>query len=133
VALARARFRGTNPVMGEARTFSGGCHCGKVRYEVALDLEKGVMACNCSMCGRAGTLLSFVPASEFHLKSGSECLKNYQFNRKHIDHLFCTECGIKSFARGEQAGKPMIAVNVRCLDGVDLDKIKVNHFDGKSM
>jgi hypothetical protein len=119
--------------MSETKSYSGGCQCGKVRYEVNLDLDKGVIACNCSMCGRAGTLLTFVPASEFKLKSGQDSLKDYQFNKKHIHHLFCTECGIKSFARGERAGKPMIAVNTRCLDGVEATALKITHYDGKKL
>jgi hypothetical protein len=119
--------------MSETKAYEGGCQCGNVRYEVKLDLDKGVMACNCSMCGRAGTLLSFVPASDFELKSGDDSLKDYQFNKHVIHHVFCTTCGIKSFARGEKAGQPMIAVNARCLDGVDVGKLKVTHFDGRSM
>jgi len=119
--------------MSGDKAYSGGCQCGRVRYDVNVDLDKEVIACNCSMCGRAGTLLSFVPAAEFKLKSGEDVLKDYQFNKRHIHHLFCSECGIKSFARGEQAGHPMIAVNVRCLDGVDVTGLKVKHFDGKSI
>jgi hypothetical protein len=119
--------------MGDLKTYAGGCSCGTVRYEVKLDLDKPVVACNCSMCGKAGTLLSFVSASEFELKTGEGKLKDYQFNKKHIHHLFCTECGIKSFARGEKAGAPMIAVNVRCLDGVEVGKLTVTEFDGRSV
>lgn len=119
--------------MSEATTYPGGCHCGKVRYEATLDLGLPVMTCNCSMCGRAGTMLSFVPASAFALKSGEDDLTDYQFGKKHIHHLFCRTCGIKSFARGVGPnGAEMVAVNVRCLDGVELDKLKVNPFDGKS-
>jgi hypothetical protein len=119
--------------MADLETYSGGCQCGAVRYEVKLDLKSPVVACNCSMCGRAGTLLSFVPASQFELKSGEGVLKDYQFNKKHIHHLFCAECGIKSFARGESAGAPMVAVNARCLDGVDVSKLTVKEFDGRSV
>ncbi|HEX4476894.1 MAG TPA: GFA family protein [Polyangiaceae bacterium] len=117
--------------MSDAKTYQGGCQCGKVRYDVTVDLEKPVISCNCSMCGKAGTLLAFVPASEFHLHSGNDVLKNYQFNKKHIQHLFCSECGIKSFARGEKAGQPMIAVNVRCLDDVEVKSLNVMDFDGR--
>jgi hypothetical protein len=122
------------PGMGELQKYSGGCHCGKVRYEVKLDLGNPVIGCNCSMCGRTGTLLSFVPGEQFSLLSGEDVLKDYQFNKKHIHHLFCTVCGIKSFARGTgKDGSPTIAVNTRCLDDVDLDKLNVKHFDGKSL
>jgi hypothetical protein len=55
-------------------TYAGGCHCGKVRYDVTLDLGKPVIACNCSMCGKKGTLLTFVPASDYKLHKGEEAL-----------------------------------------------------------
>lgn len=119
--------------MSELKSYSGGCHCGKVRFDVKLDLTRPVIACNCSMCGRTGTLLSFVPASEFDLQSGADSLTDYLFNRESIHHLFCKVCGIKSFARGTNPdGSEMVAVNTRCLDGVDLDTLQVTHFDGKS-
>ena len=86
--------------MPELETRAGGCHCGKVRYEAKIDLSKPVLACNCSMCGRSGTYLAFIPATQFTLKSGEDSLTDYQFNRHAIHHLFCKVCGIKSFARG---------------------------------
>lgn len=119
--------------MGEPKKYHGSCHCGAVRYEVNLDLEPPVVACNCSMCGRSGTLLSFVPAAEFRLLSGEESLRDYQFHQHKIHHLFCSTCGIKPFARGQLPdGAPMVAVNVRCLEEVDPSKLSVQNFDGKS-
>ena len=118
--------------MAEAKTYAGGCHCGKVRFEVTVDLSEPAVTCNCSMCGRSGTMLRFVPAERFKLISGTEVLTDYRFNTKVINHLFCAVCGIKSFARGKNAqGDDMIAVNARCLDGVDLQKLNVTHFDGR--
>ncbi|HVY39914.1 MAG TPA: GFA family protein [Polyangia bacterium] len=115
------------------KTYEGGCQCGRVRYDVRLDLSQPVISCNCSMCGRAGTLLTFVPASQFTLKSGGESLTNYQFNKHVIHHLFCSVCGIKSFARGVgRDGGEQVAVNVRCLDDVDLDALKIQKFDGRA-
>ena len=113
---------------------SGGCHCGAVRYHVNVDLSKPAISCNCSICGRSGTLLSFVPAAEFTLEKGEEQLSDYQFNNHIIHHLFCKTCGIKSFARGTgRDGKPVIAINVRCLDNVDLAKQVTTEFDGKAL
>lgn len=119
--------------MSELKTYMGGCHCGKVRYEVKLNLGNPVISCNCSMCGRAGTLLTFVPATQFSLLSGEDVLTDYQFNKRHIHHLFCNVCGIKSFARGAGKDGPMVAVNTRCLDDVDVGQLTVNPFDGKSL
>src|SRR4051812_34521363 len=119
--------------MSEIKKHAGGCHCGAVRYQVELDLSKPVIGCNCSMCGRAGTLLSFIPESAFTLSSGEGALTNYKFNKMHISHLFCRTCGIKSFARGTGSdGAGMIAVNVRCLDGVDVESLNVTHYNGKA-
>ena len=118
--------------MPDATTYQGSCHCGKVRYEVTTDLAS-VIACNCSMCSRAGTLLTFVPAEQFKLLSGEDNVTNYKFNKHVIHHVFCSTCGIKSFARGVgQGGKEMRAINVRCLDGVDLDSLAIKKVDGKS-
>ena len=117
--------------MSAMQTYTGGCHCGKVRYEVKLDLGKPVMSCNCSMCGRTGTLLTFVPADQFTLKSGEADLTDYQFNKHVIHHLFCRVCGIKSFARGVGRDGPTVAVNARCLDDVDIGRLNVTSHDGK--
>jgi hypothetical protein len=119
--------------MSALEIHGGGCQCGKVRYEVKVDLSKPVMSCNCSMCGRAGTLLTFVPAEQFTLKSGEDVLTDYQFNKHLIHHLFCRVCGIKSFARGvSRDGSPTVALNARCLDDVDVTKLNVTAFDGKN-
>lgn len=119
--------------MGDTKTYSGSCHCGAVRYEVDADLGQ-VLACNCSICRKRGALLTFVPTDRFRLGSGADALTDYQFNRKVIHHLFCATCGVGSFARGRGPdGAEMIAVNVRCLDGVDPDALDIKKFDGASL
>jgi hypothetical protein len=113
--------------------YTGGCHCGAVRYEVTTDLAN-VIACNCSICTKHGLLLTFAPADRFKLVSGQEQLQDYQFYKHTIQHQFCTTCGVESFARGSMPnGAAMIAVNVRCLDGIDVTTLKPTPFDGKSL
>src|SRR5688572_4933314 len=119
--------------MGELKSHTGGCHCGQVRYQVQIDLTAPVISCNCSMCGKVGSLLSFVPAQQFTLLSGDDALTDYQFNKHVIHHLFCKVCGIKSFARGkDKNGNETVSINTRCIDGVDLEKLNVQKFDGRS-
>ncbi|MCY1061107.1 GFA family protein [Nannocystis sp. SCPEA4] len=119
--------------MTQASKHSGGCHCGKVRYDVNVDLGQPVLSCNCSICGKTGTLLAFVPKTEFRLTSGEGDLTDYQFASKTIHHLFCSTCGVRSFGRGVGPdGTEMVALNVRCLDDVDVAKLAVNHYDGKN-
>lgn len=115
-------------------TQHGGCHCGAVRYQVEIDTEAEALSCNCSMCGRAGTLLQFVPETAFKLEQGEANLTDYQFNKHSIHHLFCNKCGIKPFARGTGQHGPMVAINMRTLDDVDTFHVaaKAKQFDGKS-
>lgn len=116
-----------------AKTYTGGCHCGKVRFEVTTALTE-CMACNCSICSMKAALLTFVGGSQFKLLSGQDALSDYQFNKKHIHHLFCSTCGVQSFGSGATPdGGEMYAVNVRCLDGVDTAGLTVTNFDGKSL
>ena len=117
-----------------ASTHRGGCHCGAVRYQVEIDVDAPALSCNCSMCGRAGTLLSFVPESAFKLEQGEANLTDYQFNRHMIHHVFCKTCGIKPFGRGTGPNGPTVAVNMRTLDDVDTFALAATakQFDGKS-
>jgi len=118
--------------MAEPQTYTGGCHCGAVRYEVTLALDP-VMSCNCSICTKRGHLLSFTTPDNFDLLSGSDGVTDYQFNKHVIHHLFCPKCGVGSFARGKRPdGMDMVAINVRCLDGVDIGALKITSFDGRS-
>ena len=112
--------------------YTGSCHCGAVQYKVELELGK-VIACNCSMCGRSGTLLTFAPVDKFELISGDDQLTPYTFNKHAIIHNFCKTCGIKSFARGKKPdGTPMVAINARCLEGVDVFALDVQQVQGKN-
>jgi hypothetical protein len=93
-----------------------------------------VMQCNCTLCSKRGALWVFIPPAQFSLDAGADDLRDYQFNRKVIHHLICPNCGVESFARGKTPdGSDIIAVNVRCLDDVDLDRLTVKAFDGRSL
>jgi hypothetical protein len=96
-------------------------------------LEK-VISCNCSICEKRGLLLVFAPSDQFRLLSGGDKLADYQFNKKVIHHQFCPNCGIEAFARGTSpGGGEMVAINVRCLDGVDLGSLTLTPYDGRSL
>jgi hypothetical protein len=123
---------GVEAAMAESETRQGSCHCGAVRYTVELARGASVISCNCSMCGKAGTLLAFVPASRFRLERGEDATTDYQFNKHVIHHLFCKTCGIKSFSRGMGKDGPTVAINVRCLDGFEPSQFQIKEIDGRS-
>ncbi len=118
--------------MSEANTYQGSCHCGAVRYDVTTDLAMTI-DCNCSSCHKRGHVLTFVPPTAFTLKAGQDATSEYRWNHKVIAYKFCNTCGVCSYAEGKMPdGSPMVAVNVRCLEGVDLSKLTIQHVDGKS-
>lgn len=83
---------------------------------------------------KRGSLLDFIPESQFQLLSGQDDLASYHFHKKHIQHLFCKTCGILSFAKSATPdGTKMVAVNLRCIEGIDLGKLQIREFDGRSV
>lgn len=113
--------------------YKGSCHCGKVAFEAEGKID-GAMACNCSICQRKGSLLWFIPRDAFTLKTPESEISTYVFNKHVIHHKFCKTCGMHPFAWGmDPKGNEMAAVNIRCVEGIDLEKVPVQHFDGRSM
>lgn len=111
----------------------GGCHCGRVRYEATSDLAQAA-DCNCSICMKRGAVWAFVRAPQFKLVQGEDALTDYQFGKKNIHHLFCSSCGVGSFSRGlAPNGEDTFAINVNCIDDIDLANLKLTPFDGKSL
>jgi hypothetical protein len=110
----------------------GSCHCGKVTFEVEGDLGS-VISCNCSICSRKGALLWALPKQQVQFHSETGTLGRYTFHRHVLAHRFCTSCGIHTHGEDvAEAGEPNVYINIRCLEGVDLESIPVQHFDGRS-
>lgn len=114
------------------KTYHGSCHCKAVRFEAQTDLNR-VVQCNCSLCSKKGVLLHRVPPERFRLVSGEEALRLYQFNTRVARHYFCGTCGIHPFSR-PRAKPEWYTINVRCLDGYDLEEEKpdIFPFDGRN-
>lgn len=114
----------------ELVTHRGGCHCGRVRFEVDAPATIAVLDCNCSMCRLSGFLHLIVPASAFRLVAGAEQLSDYRFGTGVARHLFCRVCGVKSFyvPRSNPDG---FDVNVRALSPDTIASIQVTPFDGE--
>jgi len=112
-------------------THLGGCHCGRVRFEVQAPAALVVEDCNCSICRRSGYLHLIVPAERFKLIQGAEALTSYTFNTGTAKHLFCCVCGVKSFyvPRSHPDG---FSVNARCLDAGTAESLRVVPVDGSN-
>ena len=119
--------------------YRGSCHCGRVRFEVEAQIDY-VRACDCSICRRRGALNHRVPRNKLRLLTPWEELTLYQWGSRTAQDYFCPTCGLLPFrrpsdptpaerAQGVEASDGW-AVNVRCLEAVDLDAIPVRRIHG---
>jgi hypothetical protein len=123
---------GGSGAMPDSRTFTGGCHCGQIRFECTSDLAM-VTSCNCSICTKKGLHFTFLPPNSFQLRAGGDNLREYRFNKHAIRHQLCIDCGVDVFARGRKAdGTEVVALNVSCIDGIELAKLAMVRIDGRS-
>jgi hypothetical protein len=116
--------------MATATRYSGGCHCGAVRFGLEIG-ERVALECNCSICRKKGFLHIIVAAGRFHLQRGAEALVEYRFGTGNARHLFCRTCGISSYyvPRSHPDG---FSVNLRCLDGDVAADFEIRPFDGRN-
>ena len=113
--------------------YEGHCHCGKIAFDVETEMQPAT-ECNCSICASRGYLLWFVPGDKFRLKTPEKGMSHYTFNTHHIKHYFCPACGSATFGMAaDKQGKPMVAVNIRSLEGIDLAAVERKPFDGKRL
>ena len=113
--------------------YKGSCHCGRIAFEAEGEITGG-LACNCSICQRKGSLLWFVPPAQFRLLTPDSDMGTYTFNKHAIRHHFCPVCGMNPYSEGKgRKGNGVMAVNIRCIEDIDLAAIPVQHYDGRAL
>jgi len=113
--------------------YRGSCHCGRVAIEVEGTIDSA-LACNCSICQRKGSLLWFVPRASVQFVTPESSASEYTFNKHVIRHRFCPVCGMHPYGAGvDPKGNEMVAVNLRCIEEIELDTIPVHHFNGRDV
>jgi hypothetical protein len=108
----------------------GGCHCGRVRYEVEGEIDR-VEECNCSICTKKAYLHLIVARERFRLLTPWEELATYTFNTGVAQHHFCKTCSVAPFYI-PRSDPDKIDVNLRCVEGVDPATLQVVPFDGRN-
>ena len=112
-------------------THTGGCHCGKVRFEVDAPASISATRCNCSICSMTGYLHLIVGRDSFRLLEGADAIETYTFNTGVAKHHFCRYCGVKSYyvPRSHPDG---VSVNINCLQPGTIESLQVEAFDGRN-
>lgn len=112
-------------------THKGGCHCGRVRFEIEAPAAIEASQCNCSICRKSGYLHLFVSKRNFRLLAGEDDIATYTFNSGVAQHYFCRICGVKSFyvPRSHPDG---YSINVLCLEQNTIESLSVEPFDGQN-
>ena len=118
------------------KSYSGGCHCGAVRFEADVDVSAGTTKCNCSICSKMRLWSVQVAPEAFRLLAGEAEMTDFRDRNPVAHHLFCKHCGIHAYEWVDvpnMDGAKYISINVACLDGVDIDELMaapVSYADG---
>ncbi len=119
------------------QTQNGSCHCGAVRYSVDIDLAKGTLRCNCSLCRKTRAWFAFAPAGNFRLDTGADKLASYRWTpegreKPNLTYHACTECNVRTHAEGMGPGGPTVAIQVATINGLDRDLLvdTIRYVDG---
>ena len=111
-------------------TYRGGCHCGRIAFEVDGELTS-VVDCNCSICTKSGFLHWRVEHGQLRMLTPWESLSTYVWGTGKARHYFCPQCGVAP-VRVPRRNPAQFAVNIRCLEGVDPATVARQPFDGRA-
>ena len=119
------------------QTQNGSCHCGAVRYSVDIDLAKGTLRCNCSLCRKSRAWFAFAPAENFRLDLGQDSLTSYRWTPEGKEHPNltyhgCAACGVRTHAEGQGPNGPTVAIQVATINGLNRDLLVegIRYVDG---
>jgi hypothetical protein len=79
------------------KLFHGSCHCGKIKYQVNIDLTKGSGKCDCTFCRKNSFWSYKAKAKNFQWLQGQETSTKYSSNPTIGDYIFCSTCGTMPF------------------------------------
>jgi len=119
------------------KTYSGSCHCQKVRFQADIDLEAGTGKCNCSFCAKVRNWITMIKPDALRLLTDAADLGDYGFTEASVNrHHFCKHCGVRVYTKGhvKEIGGDFVSVMIASLEGLSdefLASLPVQYFDGR--
>ncbi len=107
------------------------CNCGAVKLQIDAEVPVALTSCNCSVCRRYGGLLAYYSPTKVKVVADPGAIQEYTWADKSLAFVRCGNCGGYSHWRSldpEQTER--MGVNARLFVNVEVDKIRVRHFDG---
>ena len=115
------------------KNYEGSCHCGQLKFGALIDVQDP-FRCNCSFCRRRGAVMHRAEPGSFHWTSNEADIGSKSYGAKEFaQHYFCPRCGIQCFTDIRRNGQQTYAVNLACIDGLDLGQLTPRMFDGASL
>ncbi|KAG9648347.1 hypothetical protein KCU95_g11032, partial [Aureobasidium melanogenum] len=118
------------------KLYTGSCHCQAIKYTVVCEEIKEVRTCNCSFCSRNADMWIYPPIPSVNMLGTEDKLTNYLFGPERAFHGFCGLCGVDVVNRVDLHHifkAPVRPINVRTMDNVVLDDLKIDKVDGWSL
>jgi hypothetical protein len=102
------------------QTFSGGCGCGGVRFELLASGVQSTGYCHCTRCqrrtGTAASAQARIDGGALTIVQGAELLKSWRHPEGGFEKSFCSECGSHLFSRNPDNATQM-SVRLGAFDG----------------
>jgi hypothetical protein len=91
-----------------------------------------------------GTILVYPEQTQVHISDPNRKLRVYMMGRKLQEHKFCSTCGVSVYigklplpaavaaewsAEDKEMWPKLLPLNLKCMDGIELDRILVNRSD----
>jgi hypothetical protein len=120
------------------RTYSGSCHCGRVKFEADIDLSAGTSKCNCTSCWKRRWWAVQVKPGDFRSIQGADELVRPGASGVRGRGGFCQNCGVTPYAwvdAAEWNDGERVSINVAALDNLppaDLLLSPVRYCDGRA-
>lgn len=130
-SMHNSKIQRVRVLSSETKTYSGGCHCGRVSFDVVGPKHLVAWDCNCSICFMKKNWHFIVPFANFRLKSGADVLTEYRFNTMVARHVFCSKCGVQAYYR-PRSNPDGVAITLACIPPAQIESNEVRKFDGSN-